>query len=560
MARLVAVLAAKSKHLTAEQMAEKQRDISVSEFFAKNRHLLGFDNPRKALLTTIKEAVDNSLDACEEAGILPEILVEIYQLEEDRFRVVIEDNGPGIVKAQVPNIFGKLLYGSKFHSRRQSRGQQGIGISAAGLYGQMTTGKGPMIISKVKRGKAQSFQIQMDSTKNKPVITREEEIPDWHLKHGTRFEITIEARYQRGKGSVDDYIKQTAVSNPHAKFTYQAPVDKEEPRVYEATVRDIPDRADEIKPHPYGVELGELMKMLRVTSSRWLSGFLQEEFCRVGPKVAKEIIAKAKLGERSYPSRIAREEADSLYRAIQDTKISAPPTTCLSPIGEDRIREGLMKECDADFYAVATRPPAVYRGNPFQIEVGIAWSRPGDDRLDVDEKGRISKVKKKKKGAFDTEDLLGNADEPVRLLRYANRVPLLSQQSGCGFTKAVINTAWKNYGLSQSKGAMPVGSAAILIHMASVWVPFTSEAKEAIAPYNEILKEVKLALQEAGRKLGVHIRKNKRVASEFEKRSYIEKYLPHVGIGLQEILGISNEEREDLVNTLHESMENTRKI
>jgi len=154
-------------------MAEKQRDISVSEFFAKNRHLLGFDNPRKALLTTIKEAVDNSLDACEEAGILPEILVEIYQLEEDRFRVVIEDNGPGIVKAQVPNIFGKLLYGSKFHSRRQSRGQQGIGISAAGLYGQMTTGKGPLIISKIKRGKAHCFQIQMDSTKNKPVITRD---------------------------------------------------------------------------------------------------------------------------------------------------------------------------------------------------------------------------------------------------------------------------------------------------------------------------------------------------------------------------------------------------
>lgn len=539
-------------------MAAKQREISVSEFFAKNRHLLGFDNPRKALLTTIKEAVDNSLDACEEGGILPDITVEIHQLEEDRFQVVIEDNGPGIVKAQVPNIFGKLLYGSKFHSRRQSRGQQGIGISAAGLYGQMTTGKGPTIVSKTKRGRAHRFAIQLDSTKNKPVITKDDELDEWHLKHGTRFEIAIEARYQRGKGSVDDYIKQTAVANPHARFVYRPPVEGEE-KIYERAVTDVPERADEIKPHPYGVELGELMKMLRTTKSRWLSGFLQEEFCRVGPKVAKEIISKAKLGERSYPSRIAREEADALYRAIQDTKISAPPTTCLSPIGEERIREGLMKECDADFYSVATRPPAVYRGNPFQIEVGIAWSKPGDDRLAVDEQGRIRKTKKKR-GTFDTEDLLGNADEPVRVLRFANRVPLLSQQSGCGFTKAMISTAWKNYGLSQSKGALPVGSAVVLIHMASVWVPFTSEAKEAIAPYNEILKEVKLALQEAGRKLGVHIRKNKRVAAEFEKRSYIEKYLPHVGIGLQEILGLSDEDREDLVNTLHESMENTRKI
>jgi DNA topoisomerase-6 subunit B len=549
---------AKSKHLNAEQMAKAQREISVSEFFAKNRHLLGFDNPRKALLTTIKEAVDNSLDACEEAGILPCITVEIHQLEDDRYRVAIEDNGPGIVKAQIPNIFGKLLYGSKFHSRRQSRGQQGIGISAAGLYGQMTCGKGPRIWSKTKRGKMHAFEMQMDLTKNKALITKDEEHADWHQKHGTRFEVDIEATYQRGLRTVDDYVKQTAVANPHAEVRYLAP-GMDEPRVYERAVKEVPERADEIKPHPYGVELGELMKMLRNTRSRWLSGFLQEEFCRVGPKVAKEIIKEAGLGERSYPTRIAREEANKLYRAIQKTRISAPPTTCLSPIGEERIKEGLMKECDADFYAVATRPPAVYRGNPFQIEVGIAWGKPGDERLEVDQKGRITKTKRRR-GTTDTEDLLGNADEPVRVLRFANRVPLLFQQAGCGFTKAVTGTAWKNYGLSQSKGALPTGSAVILIHMASVWVPFTSEAKEAIAPYPEILKEVKLGLQEAGRKLGVHIRKGRKVASEFQKRSYIEKYLPHVGIGLQEILGIGDEEREELVETLRETMESTRKI
>ena len=538
-------------------MAKSQREISVSEFFAKNRHLLGFDNSSKALLTTIKEAVDNSLDACEEAGILPEVIVEIHQLEEDRYRVMIEDNGPGIVRAQIPNIFGKLLYGSKFHSRRQSRGQQGIGISAAGLYGQMTCGKGPRIWSKTKRGKMHAFEMQMDLTKNKALITKDEEHDEWHRKQGTRFEIDIEATYKRGLRSVDDYIKQTAVSNPHAEIRYQAP-GFDEHRVYERAVTDVPDRADEIKPHPYGVELGELMKMLRNTSSRWLSGFLQEEFCRVGPKVAKEIIKEAGLGERSYPTRIAREDANKLFRAIQKTKISSPPTTCLSPIGEARIEEGLRKECNADFYAVATRPPAVYRGNPFQIEVGIAWGKPGGDQLDVDEKGRIKKSKRKK--TTDTEDLLGNADDTVRVLRFANRVPLLFQLSGCGFTKSVMQTSWKNYGLSQSKNALPVGSAVILIHMASVWVPFTSEAKEAIAPYPEILKEVKLALQEAGRKLGVHIRKGKKVASEFQKRSYIEKYLPHVGIGLQEILGISIEDREDVVETLRETMETTRKI
>jgi len=548
---------AASTHKTAEQMAEAQREISVSEFFAKNRHLLGFDNPKKALLTTIKEAVDNSLDACEEGGILPDLGIEITQLEEDRFRVMIEDNGPGIVKAQVPNIFGRLLYGSKFHSRRQSRGQQGIGISAAGLYAQMTTGRGPRIVSKTIKGKAVRFEIQMDFSKNKPVIALEEELPEWHLKHGTRFEADLEATYVKGLRSVDDYVKQTAVANPHTRIVYKAP-GMEEARVYERAVHELPARGEPIKPHPYGVELGELMKMLRDTSCRTLSGFLQEEFCRVGGKVAEEICKNAKLSEKAYPSRIAREEADALYRAIQKTRISAPPTNCLSPIGEERIREGLMKECDADFYALTSRPPAVYRGNPFQIEVGIAWSKPGDERLDVDEKGRITRTKKK--GTADTEDLLGAADEPVRILRFANRVPLLFQQSACGFTKAIIQTAWKNYGLQQPRGALPVGSAVILVHMASVWVPYTSEAKEAIAPYPEIIKEVKLALQEAGRKLGQHISKGRRVASEFEKRSYIDMYLPHVGIGLQEILGLTDKDREETVQTLRDTMETTRTI
>src|SRR4029079_7074380 len=146
---------ASTPRVTAESLAQRQREISVSEFFSKNRHLLVFDNPSKALLTTIKEAVDNSLDACEEAGLLPELTIEVHDLAleaakpkdaeltkgEGRFLVVVQDNGPGIVKAQVPKIFGKLLYGSKFHRYKQARGQQGIGISAAAMYGQLTTGK-----------------------------------------------------------------------------------------------------------------------------------------------------------------------------------------------------------------------------------------------------------------------------------------------------------------------------------------------------------------------------------------------------------------------------------
>ncbi len=223
---------------TAESLAQKQREISVSEFFVKNRHLLGFDNPSKALLTTIKEAVDNSLDACEEAGIVPELRIEVHDLGlearvkdaeltkgEGRFVVVVQDNGPGIVKAQVPKIFGKLLYGSKFHRLKQQRGQQGIGISAAAMYGQLTTGKPIRVTSRVgKRKDAHVFDIQLDTRKNEPVVTHDEARDEWDQEHGTRVELEIVANWQQGQRFVNRYVEHTALANPHATIHYERPV------------------------------------------------------------------------------------------------------------------------------------------------------------------------------------------------------------------------------------------------------------------------------------------------------------------------------------------------
>ena len=226
-----------------QSMAASQRDISVSEFFAKNRHLLGFDNPRKALLTTVKEAVDNALDACEEAGILPEIWVHIQRIEQDRFKVGVQDNGPGILEKQFPLIFGKLLYGSKFHRMRMSRGQQGIGISAAGMYGLLTTGKPVKIMSKISSGprpittrsrSTRSGTGRRSSTaaakgRRSPPNDRgrkdiEKHEIEWiESDHGTRVTIELEARYQRGRGSVDEYLQQTAIANPHVTIHYDDP-------------------------------------------------------------------------------------------------------------------------------------------------------------------------------------------------------------------------------------------------------------------------------------------------------------------------------------------------
>jgi len=541
---------------SAQEMAERQREISVSEFFTKNRHMLGFDSPLKALLMAVKEAVDNSLDACEEARILPEISVELTQTGEKTFQVAVEDNGPGIVDTQIGKIFGSLLYGSKFHKLSQSRGQQGIGISAAGMYGQLTTGKPVRIVSRTgPRKAAVEFVLTIDTAKNKPEIHSSRQV-EWDKKNGTRVEIDMEARYQKGLRSVDMYLKQTAIANPHLTLHFKDPAG--EAATYERSTKEMPAQTVEIKPHPHGVELGRLIGMLKDTSSRSLSGFLQEEFTRVGPKVAKDIVHAAGKGlsDKSYPTRIAREEAAALHEAIQRTKISAPSTECIAPIGQDLMLSGLKKELEADFYVTGTRPAAVYRGNPFQIEVGIAYGKPGGVGLELEETGRI----KKKDKVVVTEDLVGDADEPIRVLRFANRVPLLYQQSACAITKAVIQTNWRGYGLTQPRGALPIGPMAVIVHIASVWVPFTSESKEAIASYPEILKELKLGLQECGRKLGAYIRKGKRLKREYEKRSYIEKYIPHIGIALQEILDLTDAKRDETVEILDDVLHKSRKF
>ncbi|MCO6411672.1 MAG: DNA topoisomerase VI subunit B [Thiogranum sp.] len=547
-----------STYRTAYEMAGRQRDISVSEFFLKNRHLLGFDSPAKALLTTVKEAVDNALDACEEAGILPEIQVEVADEGDNIFSVTVEDNGPGILENQIARIFGKLLYGSRFHKLSQSRGQQRMGISAAGMYAQLTTGKSLHVISRVEgEPTASELFVSIDTAKNRPELHGKKKIK-WNRPHGTRVEAVMEGRYPKGPHSVDMYLKQSAIATPYASFHYRGP--RGEQKSYARSSTELPPRPAEIKPHPRGVELGRLIQMLNNTRSRTLLQFLENEFSRVGRKTAQEIVKRAglRLTERSSPKRIAHVQANYLYRAIRKVPVSAPRTDCVVPIGEQRLYEGMRKEIDADFYVVKTRPPAVYRGNPFQIEVGIAWGQPGGADLEVDANGRIRKTAHPKRDAADA--LVLHADAPAHLLRFANRVPMLYEQAGCAITRAVTQINWRSYGLQQPKGALPVAPMVILVHLASVWVPFTSEAKEAIAPYPEIIKELKLGLQACARTLAEHLRQEKRLKREYEKRSHIETYLPHVGIALQEILELSDAQREQAVEGLDAVLHRSRRV
>ena len=277
----------------AEELAEGQRAISIAEFFEKNKHMLGFDSGARGLVTAVKEAVDNALDATEEAGIKPDISIEIRE-SGDYYTLIVEDNGPGITREQIPKVFGKLLYGSRFHAREQSRGQQGIGISAAVLYSQLTSGKPAKITSRTQRSEtAQYFELIIDTDTNEPEIQVDEERApgesDLSPTHGTRIEMEMEAN-MRARQQLHDYVKHTAVVNPHARLVLNEP-GLDEPRHYERVEgADLPAETEEIRPHPHGVELGTLIKMLGATESYSVSGFLQEEFTRVGAKTAEKVL------------------------------------------------------------------------------------------------------------------------------------------------------------------------------------------------------------------------------------------------------------------------------
>ncbi|WP_202319257.1 DNA topoisomerase VI subunit B [Archaeoglobus neptunius] len=481
----------------------KHREISVAEFFEKNRHILGYANPSKAIITVVKEAVDNALDACEEAGILPDIFVRITKVD-NHFKVTVEDNGPGIEREQIPRVFGKLLYGSRFHEIRQSRGQQGIGISAAVLYAQLTTGKPAVVVSKTVRDeKATKMVLYINTKKNEPEIVEVVE-EDWYMPSGTKIELEIAGSYVRErKQSVLEYLRETSVINPHAKITFVEPDGTI--NEFDRVTDEIPAAPKSIKPHPHGIELGTLMNMLKTSKATTLKKFLKDEFVRVGDKIADDVLRRAGFSGTENIHEMGRDEAVKLLEAFRNTDFLPPPTDCLSPIGEKMIARSLMAEYSPEFVFAVTRRPKVYSGHPFLVEVGIAYG-----------------------GEIKTEK--------VAVLRYANKIPLLYQQGGCAITKAVENVNWKTYGLMQNRGELPSGPAVILVHVASTNIPYTSESKEAIAAIPEIMDETRLALQEAGRKLKEYIERKSRQQKKKKKEEMISKVLPLIAKKVCEVL------------------------
>jgi DNA topoisomerase-6 subunit B len=486
----------------AHEMAKKQQEISITEFFEKNKHILGFDSRTKSLLMGVKEAVDNSLDACEEADILPDIYVKVERINDEDYNISIEDNGPGIVKKMIPNVFGRLLFGSRFHAQRQSRGQQGIGISATVMFGNKSTGKPAHVKSKIEGVDAVAWKMDLviDTKINRPIVTNEEPFTWEGKSHGTRVDYCTKGEYREGKQSIYEYLKNTAIVNPHAKITFDDPKGKR--FVFERATDSLPIKSKEIKPHPQGLEVGELQKMAQNTQQKTLKAFLKSDFSRITDRIAEEILQVSGVKDKKI-SAVERDDCVALIKAINVVKIMAPQTDCLSPIGDTLIKKGLMTVLEGlrpDYYAQpVTRAPRSVNGNPFVVEAGIVYG------------GDIS------------------SESEVAILRIANRVPLLYQPGACVITKAVESMDWRRYGLEQRGGTgRPYGPAIILVHVASTKVPFTSEGKEAIANIGEIQSEIVQALRLCARNLKSHLNKKDKKSKTHTKFEIVQGIIPEI--------------------------------
>ena len=680
----------------AEELEKNQQEISIAEFFNKNKQMLGFDSKSRAVVTTIKEGVDNALDASEEARILPDISVTVRE-KEDYYQIRIKDNGPGITEDNIPNVFGKLLYGSRFMKRTQARGQQGIGVSAAVLYAQQTSGKPATVISKTRSNDtAYKYNIRVDTDTNEPQITNKQK-DSYDYESGT--EIILEmVGNMRGRKQLEEYIKNTAILNPYATITIDAPnLSYSSDRV----VEELPPKPEPIKAHPHGTSLGQLIDMLEETEQEDLSEFLKNDFTKVGGKTADNIIknynkaefgrefvfptnnseqidksieqnifstisrksteAKQKLsncitekllnenvdgvkyseiqqtvyncsddvesdcderiGEtvrdnivgviletlllnsvpplqevvssetskrktrnvtdkltvevlnrlakddhftaegiftegyiqsaikdsvqvvqneydtpfgdtaienvknvfwseyadtsvREVPSLRSllrnRDKCSSLRNALSETKVHAPSSKCLSPIGESSIESGLRQEYNADYYTASQRTGGVYNGSPFIVETGVAYGGELDD------------------------------NSQISIQRYANKVPLVYQQSACAITNTVEEINWRNYKLKQSGSyGIPVGPMVLIVHVASTNVRFKSEAKNAISNIPEVEEEIELAVREVARGIKKHIKQQESLRERQEKQEAIDDVINPMAEAFADVLGIS---------------------
>ncbi|RLI86158.1 MAG: DNA topoisomerase VI subunit B [Candidatus Altiarchaeales archaeon] len=487
----------------ADDLFKEFKEISITEFFRKNKAHLGYSGKLRSLTTIVHEITTNSLDACEEAGILPEIEIEIRRLGDEHYKFFARDNGPGIPIKHISDVFGKMLAGTKFHRNVQLRGQQGIGVAGVTLFSQITTGKPIRVRTSTGDGKVNDIKLMIDISKNKADIIEQSEYSEYW--RGTELEGEIKGvKFNLSERSPFEYLRRSAIANPHAKITFIDPEGRK--TIFERSSNDVPKPPKEIKPHPKGIEVDDILSMAKATKARRTNSFLVSEFSRMSNAKVKEIQEMVSFDLKKNPRRLTWAECEELVNAMNKIKFLAPPTDGLQPIDEEHIRESVLNILDPEFEVVLTRSPKVYSGGiPFQVEVAIAYG--GHAGRNIGDGTR------------------------AEIMRFANRTPLLFDAGGCAITKAVNDIDWKRYGIKDFENS-PI---TLFINLISTYVPYTSAGKQSIAHEREIVKEIKFALMDIGRKFQMFHSKKRRAIEKEARRQLLLKYSTELALGLAKL-------------------------
>lgn len=495
--------AAKTETVTADDLAKEFREHSVAEFFKKNRQMLGLSGKTKALTTIVHEYVSNSLDACENANILPDIDVYIKELADEHYEVTVTDNGPGLTRETVGKALGQLLAGTKFHRLMQMRGQQGIGAAGCTMLSQMTTGKEVKVIT----GNAKevfSCDVSIDTKFNQPKVTNIVVLTKKFRGASIKAQFK-EMKYINNEQGPLEYLRRTAIANPHAKITFTDPAGQTV--TFERTAKKVPDKPEEVQPHPRGVTVDELQNMALATPSRKTNSFLKTELDRMGDTAIKEIEKHTSFDLDKDPHKLSWQEIEEIVKAFKTITFIAPRTDTLRPIGEDQIEKSLRSIVEPEFLSVITRKPAVFSGGyPFQVEAAIAYG--GKAGRKVGEEMRME------------------------IMRFANRAPLLFDTGGCGITEAVKSVDWKRYGIKDAETA-PV---TVFVNLISVHIPYTGAGKQAISNDESVVEEIRLALMDVGRRTARYIIGKERERLKMEKKRIYMKYAVEVAIAIGELV------------------------
>lgn len=490
---------------STEKIFSEFREHSVAEFFKKNQQMLGFSGKTRSLTTIVHEYVTNSLDACEEGGILPDITITVTEVDKEKYTVMAEDNGPGIPEKHLGKALGMMLAGTKFHRYAQQRGQQGIGASGCTMYAQITTGKPVKVVSRYDRKKI-SCEISIDLKSNSPRISNLVK-EDGEFGSGLRVEAEVaDVKYDKSSFGVYEYIRRTALANPHLQIVLIDP--EKQKSIFPRSSDKIPAKPMIVQPHPLGLTTNDLIDFAhREKEARKISSFLQQRFVRVSAARVDEL--RTLLPDINFdknPSELQWPEAEKLIHAFQQVKWIAPATDSVKPIGKEQIEKSLTNILAPQFISVVERPPKIYRGGiPFMVEAAIAYGGGAG----------------KKAGDMSSSEVI----------RYANRAPLLFDNSGCAITEAVKAVDWKRYKLKNFEEE----PLSVLVNISSVHVPYTSAGKQAISNEEEVVQEIKNAVMEAAREIQHYLSGIRKEHDRKERKKAILRYVTQLSKDLADL-------------------------